>query len=202
MKNRFYRQYFKRSFDIIFSLIFICLGFPLFIILIILQLLFNGFPIFFFQKRIGKNDVPFVLIKLRSMRLTKRKNDNDISRITWFGKFLRLTSLDEVPSFLNVLLGSMSIVGPRALPIEYLTYLKRNHPYRSTVKPGITGLAQIKGRNKLSWSDKFMYDNLYINDVRFFLDFKIIFLTLFVIFRFKEVNKSSTEITERLDLNE
>jgi len=198
MRNTFYSLYFKRFIDFILSLISIVILSPLFIFIIFLQSILNGFPIFFVQPRVGKNERIFNLIKFRTMTNTKDLNNQflpDFKRLTWFGKFLRKFSLDELPSIINVLKGDMSIIGPRPLLIEYLQYYNNDQRKRHLVRPGISGLAQIKGRNKISWDEKFNFDLMYIKSISFILDFKIIIYTFyFVIFKTDTVN-SSNEVT-------
>ena len=125
---------------------------------------------------------------------SKKKNNSDLKRITKLGKILRLTSLDEIPSFYNVLIGNMTLVGPRPLLPEYLRFYSKYQNRRHEVKPGITGYAQVNGRNKLKWNDKFKLDVYYVKNSNIFLDIKILFLTFFKLFRIKD-NQYNNKIT-------
>ncbi len=157
---------------------------PLIVAIVVLTmiatLVFLGRPVFFTQARGGKGGKEFKLIKFRTMLLG---DGLDEERLTKFGAFLRKTSLDELPELWNVLKGEMSLVGPRPLPIRYLPRYSKEQNRRHEVLPGVTGLAQINGRNALSWEDKFKYDVLYVDSKSQFLDFKILFLTVFQLLR-------------------
>ncbi|MFB5197814.1 sugar transferase [Neobacillus sp. KR4-4] len=172
----------KRSFDLIVSLvIFICL-FPVFLMFAFLVKLKLGSPIIFKQLRPGLNAKPFYLYKLRSMTNQRDSNGKvlpDYLRITPFGKFLRKYSLDEYPQLLNVIKGDISLVGPRPLLMEYLPLYTKEQSKRHQVKPGITGWAQINGRNAITWEEKFELDVWYVNNRSFLLDMKILFLTVY-----------------------
>ena len=170
----------KRFLDIIFSIIIIITLTPLCIILFLIILKKLGNPVFFYQIRSGLNGKEFTLIKFRSMTDHKDKNNNllpDEERLNSFGKFLRSYSLDELPSILNVLAGQMSLVGPRPLLTEYLSLYSKKQSRRLEAKPGITGWAQINGRNAISWEQKFDLDVWYVDNQSTWLDFKILFLT-------------------------
>lgn len=165
----------------------------LFLILIIslISRFYIGPKIFFIQKRPGFKCKIFKLYKFRTMNDNKDKDGNllpDIKRITRFGKFLRSSSLDELPSFLNVFFGDMSLVGPRPLLVEYLNRYSAEEIKRHEVKPGITGWAQINGRNELDWKKKFEYDLWYVKNNSFFLDIKILFLTIKKILKREGIN--------------
>jgi len=150
-----------------------------------------GAPIFFFQERPGKNEKHFNMIKLRSMISAYDKFGNslpDEQRLTKFGKFLRTTSLDELPGLWNVFIGNMSLVGPRPLLIEYLPLYSKEQTRRHNVKPGITGWAQINGRNAISWEEKFKLDVWYVDNQSFWLDIKILFLTAKKVFMKADIN--------------
>lgn len=157
---------------------------PLIVAIVVLTmiatLVFLGRPVFFTQARAGKGGKEFKLIKFRTMLLG---DGPDEERLTKFGAFLRKTSLDELPELWNVLKGEMSLVGPRPLPIRYLPRYSKEQNRRHEVLPGVTGLAQINGRNALSWEDKFKYDVLYVDSKSQYLDFKILFLTVFQLLR-------------------
>jgi lipopolysaccharide/colanic/teichoic acid biosynthesis glycosyltransferase len=181
MKKTLYSKYFKRFLDFNLSLIALIVLSPLLLLTMLLQMLFNGFPIFFVQSRVGKDEKIFKLIKFRTMNNKKDKDGHllpDVKRKTWFGSLLRKTSIDELPSLINILLGQMAIIGPRPLLVEYLPFYNEFQRKRHLVKPGLSGLAQIKGRNKLTWKEKFHYDIIYIESISFILDVKIIIFTL------------------------
>lgn len=166
-----------------FALIILLLIFPLMILLIILVKINLGSPVFFRQSRTGIDGVLFTMVKFRTMLNIKDGYKSDSERITKFGKFLRSTSLDELPELLNVLKGDMNIVGPRPLLGEYLNRYSKEQFRRHEVKPGITGWAQVNGRNAISWEEKFELDVWFIDNKSFFLEIKIIFLTVLKVFR-------------------
>lgn len=171
----------KRTFDIIASLFGLCVLLPLFLIIMILILVLDGISPFFVQERVGDQKRIFRLIKFQTMRNSRDDQGNFLSdqeRLTGLGKFLRKTSLDELPQLLNVLKGDMSLVGPRPLLVEYLPLYNSFQNRRHEVKPGITGWAQVHGRNAISWEKKFEYDVWYVDHGSFLLDLKIILLTL------------------------
>lgn len=206
MKKNFYSSFLKHTFDFFFALLLIFLLFPFILFIILLQILFNGFPIFFLQKRVGKNEKIFKIIKFRSMSNNFSSNGNeldDIKRITPFGKFLRETSLDELPSLINVLKGEMSFVGPRPLLEDYLPLYSEKQKIRHKVKPGISGLAQISGRNLLSWNEKFIKDIEYVSKISLFLDLKILFLTFLKILTLNnnDINSTVDSTMERFNGN-
>jgi sugar transferase EpsL len=152
-----------------------------------------GRPVFFKQKRPGLHGKPFLLIKFRTMTDARDKNgiiSPDVERITGFGKFLRTTSIDELPELLNVIKGDMSIVGPRPLLMQYLDRYTPEQSRRHEVKPGITGLAQVNGRNAISWEEKFKLDVWYVDNCSFALDLKIIALTILKVFKREGINQS------------
>lgn len=185
-----YKKYIKRLLDIVFSLLAIIIGLPIFCIVGLFVLLFLGRPVIFKQKRPGKNEVIFTLYKFRSMSNKKDKNGNllpDEQRLNKFGKFLRKTSLDEIPEFFNILKGDMSFIGPRPLTISYLKYYTKEEHHRHDVLPGLTGWAQVNGRNNLNWDDRFKCDLEYIKKMSFFFDLKIVFLTIKKVFTSKDI---------------
>lgn len=176
-----YKKYIKRILDIILSLIAIIITLPIFLIVGILVLIFLGKPAIFRQKRPGKNEKIFTMYKFRTMTNKKDENGNllpDELRLTKLGKFLRKTSLDEIPEFINILKGDMSFVGPRPLLVEYLPYYTEEEHHRHDVRPGLTGLAQVSGRNLLNWNDKFQKDLEYVNNITFINDVKIVAKTI------------------------
>lgn len=176
-----YRKYFKRLFDIVFSLIFILCFWWLYLIIALLVRIKLGSPIIFKQDRPGLNEKIFTMYKFRSMTDVKDKEGNllsDAERLPRFGKILRSTSLDEIPEIFNVLKGDMSIVGPRPLLVKYLPYYTQEERNRHKVRPGITGWAQVNGRNLLTWDKRLAKDIEYEKELSFYFDIKIIFLTL------------------------
>ena len=176
-----YEKFFKRLFDIIFSLILILLSFPLMIIIFFLVWIFIGSPIFF-QKRPGLNNKIFTLYKFKSLYDTK-KNILENKRQNKFGNFLRKTGLDELPQLFNILENNMSFVGPRPLLVEYLNKYTNSQKKRHNVKPGITGLAQINPDPSgiKSWEKSIKLDTYYVKNISFYLDMKILFKTVILI---------------------
>jgi lipopolysaccharide/colanic/teichoic acid biosynthesis glycosyltransferase len=171
----------KRFFDVILSLIGLCLSLLPLLILAVLVYFKLGTPIIFIQKRPGLNGKPFNMHKFRSMTNAINVQGEllpDAERLTAFGKWLRATSLDELPGLLNVLKGDMSLVGPRPLLMEYLPCYSPTQARRHEVRPGITGWAQVNGRNAISWEDKFKLDVWYVENKSFILDIKILWLTI------------------------
>ncbi|MCP1659207.1 sugar transferase [Neisseria perflava] len=176
---------FKRLFDIIASAVGLIILSPVFLLLIYLIRKNLGSPVFFTQERPGKDGKPFKMIKFRSMRDAVDSDGNplpDSERLTPFGKKLRATSLDELPELWNVLKGDMSLVGPRPLLMSYLPLYNEFQYRRHEMKPGVTGWAQVNGRNAISWDEKFALDVWYIDHYSFWLDIKILFLTVKKVF--------------------
>lgn len=176
-----YRKFFKRVFDFILSLMAILLLSPIILILIIAGIINMGGNPFFTQERPGKDGKIFKLVKFKSMNNRRDENGEllpDELRLTAYGKFIRNTSLDELPELINILKGDMAIVGPRPLLVRYLTRYNATQARRHEVRPGLTGLAQINGRNAISWEKKFKYDVEYVDNVSLFLDIKIILKTV------------------------
>ena len=191
-----YKKYIKRLLDIILSLFSLIIASPFFLIISILVLIFLGHPIIFKQPRPGKNEKIFTLYKFRTMTSKKDKNGNllpDEQRLTKFGKFLRKTSLDEIPEFINILKGDMSFIGPRPLLVEYLPYYTEEEHHRHDVRPGLTGWAQINGRNLLNWDDRFKKDIEYVNNLTFKMDLKVIFKTIKVVLVREGITDNKTE---------
>tara|TARA_B110000438_G_scaffold290010_1_gene325241 strand:+ start:421 stop:1020 length:600 start_codon:yes stop_codon:yes gene_type:complete len=185
----------KKSFDIITSLIGMIIFIPLLLIISIFILLFDGYPIIFIQPRLGKNKKEFNIIKFRTMKVgVSKSSGNDERRQSLLGKFLRKSSLDELPVLINVLKGDMSLVGPRPLLIKYSKRFNSFQDRRHEVLPGITGLAQIKGRNQISWEEKFIYDVQYIDEHNFLLDIKILFKTMTLVLFFKGTSPKGQDI--------
>ena len=176
----------KRVFDIIFALIAVVLLSPVFLVVSIVIVISDGFPVFFTQVRPGKNGVPFKLHKFRSMKKAQDQKielSTDGERITKFGYFLRRTSVDELPELFSVLEGKMSIVGPRPLLMRYLERYSGEQARRHEVLPGITGWAQINGRNTISWEEKFRLDIWYVDHWTFCLDINIILQTVWKVIK-------------------
>ena len=165
----------KRLLDILLVLLALPLWLPLLGAVALAVLAVDGRPVFFRQERAGKGGVPFRMLKFRTMR---DGAGTDEARLTRLGRFLRASSLDELPELLHVLAGTMSLVGPRPLPTRYLPRYSPEQARRHEVRPGITGWAQVHGRNLLSWEDKFAYDVWYVDHQSFLLDIKILFLTV------------------------
>jgi len=184
----------KRLFDIIFSMAALITCSPLLLLISLLILIFDGKPILFKQIRSGFNRNPFKFYKFRTMKNKHGSILQDSDRITHFGSLLRKTSLDELPTFINVLKGEMSVVGPRPLLERYLTRYDDFQIRRLKVKPGITGLAQIKGRNSLPWDEKLSYDVYYVDNQNFFRDIKIILITIISVFTMKNISPNNQEI--------
>jgi lipopolysaccharide/colanic/teichoic acid biosynthesis glycosyltransferase len=194
-KKGLYEKFFKRPFDFIVSLIaFITLLPVLFIVAVLIRVKL-GSPVIFKQDRPGLNEKIFTLYKFRTM--TDKKDDKgfllpDSERITKFGKFLRSTSIDELPGLVNIIKGDMSIVGPRPLLVEYLELYNKEQRKRHEVRPGLSGYAQVNGRNALSWEDKFNLDILYVNNVTFRHDVGIILKTIFKVIKREGISSSSS----------
>lgn len=177
----------KRILDLFLILFFSPILIFIFLIVSILIYIFDCKKIIFKQRRTGYHCKEFTIYKFRTMReKLKKKNNSDQNRITKIGKFLRITSLDEIPSIYNVLIGDMSLVGPRPLLPEYLKYYTKYQNRRHEVKPGITGYAQINGRNKLKWVQRFKLDIYYVNNHNIYFDIKILFLTFFKYFKIRD----------------
>lgn len=180
-----YTKYLKRLIDFILSFLAIILLSPIMLIIAILVRFKLGSPIIFKQKRPGYKEEIFEIYKFRSMTDKRDTEGNllaDDKRLTRFGKILRSTSLDELPSLFNILKGDMSIVGPRPLLVEYLELYDEEQKKRHDVRPGLTGLAQIGGRNQISWTERLQLDLDYIENIRFTLDLKILLITIKKVF--------------------
>lgn len=181
----------KRIIDVLFSIILLIILSPVILIILLLVGLMLGSPVLFRQTRPGYKGKPFVIYKFRSMTAEKDAEGNllpDAKRLTRFGQFLRNTSLDELPELFNVLKGEMSLVGPRPLLMEYLPLYTPEQARRHDVKPGITGWAQVNGRNTLDWDKRFRMDLWYIDHWSLGLDCKILFLTIFKVLRREGIN--------------
>lgn len=186
---------FKVLFDFLTSFTGLIFLLPVFLLTALMSIIFQGFPVFFLHKRLGKDGTIFTMIKFRTMiNGPSLSAEDDITRLTRWGRFLRKTSIDELPVLINVIKGDMSLVGPRPLPVKYLSRFNSFQKKRMDVKPGITGLAQINGRNQLSWEDRFTYDVEYTRGKSFFLDLGIIFRTLYLVIFRKNIDSKSQEI--------
>lgn len=194
-----YVHFFKRLIDLILSLILLTLFSPIIIIFIILLLIINNGKPFFYQSRPGKDEKIFKLIKFKTMDDKCYQEGNllpDKYRLTRVGKLIRKTSIDEILQLVNVLKGDMSIVGPRPLSVKYLPLYNDFQRKRHNVLPGITGLAQISGRNAISWKKRFEFDIYYVENISFLLDIKIIFLTVFKVLRQENVQEGGQDMVE------
>jgi len=178
-------KYFKRLFDLFFSLFVLIVTAPLLLIIFLFIRNTIGNPVFFKQERPGLNEKSFKMYKFRTMTDKKDIYGNELpdsERLTKLGAFLRKTSLDELPEFWNVIKGDMSVIGPRPLLMSYLPYYSGREKMRHNVKPGITGLAQISGRNLVNWDKRLELDAVYSEKMSFILDLKILFATVFAVF--------------------
>ena len=199
-----YTKIFKHIIDFFFSLIALVLLSPILVIFTFLLTIANNGTPFFIQKRPGKNETIFKLIKFKTMNDKKDTDGNllpDKNRLTKIGKLIRKTSLDELPQLLNVIKGDMSLIGPRPLLVDYLPLYSGFQKRRHVVKPGITGWAQVNGRNSISWQKKFKFDVWYVENISFLLDFKIIFLTIKRIFKSEGINSTSSETMDKFKGN-
>jgi undecaprenyl phosphate N,N'-diacetylbacillosamine 1-phosphate transferase len=188
----FYRRFLKRPMDFILSLIAIIVLSPVLLIVALFVKVKLGGPVLFKQKRPGKNEKIFMMYKFRTMTDERDENGEllpDSVRLTRFGKFLRSTSLDELPELFNILKGDMSIIGPRPLLVQYLPLYNNHQKRRHEVRPGLSGLAQVSGRNAISWEYKFNLDVEYVNNVSFIGDWKIIILTIKKVFIREGINQ-------------
>lgn len=171
-----YQKLFKRTIDVCMSLIFIVILLPVYLIFYVLILIFMGSPVFFIQKRVGKENKVFKLYKFRSMRDKSEKYDVDYKRITPFGRMLRIARIDELPQLINILKGDMSFIGPRPLLPEYLSYYTENELQRHNVRPGLSGLSQVSGSYP-SWEEQFENDIKYVNHLSFKMDMIVLIKT-------------------------
>lgn len=194
-----YRHFFKNLLDFFIAFTALLVLSPLLIPIIVLLALANRGKPFFFQKRPGKNEHIFSIIKFKTMTDEKDRNGNllpDDKRLTGVGKFVRKTSIDEIPQLINVLKGDMSLIGPRPLLPQYLPLYSERQKKRHEVKPGITGWAQVNGRNAISWSKKFEYDVWYVENLSFGLDVSIIFKTIKKVIISEGINTANMATTE------
>lgn len=198
MKKYFY---IKSILDIILSYLLLCILLPFFLFIYILVLFYMGRPVLFRQERVGFNCHTFKIFKFRTMKAKNIENEDnsDFARITWLGNILRKLSIDELPQLINIAKGEMSFIGPRALLVEYLPLYSKDQNRRHNVKPGITGLAQVNGRNSISWKKRFYYDLEYVNRYSIFLDIYILLKTIFVIVYQKGINSSKQVTMEKFN---
>lgn len=194
-----YRKYIKRFMDFILAFIAIILLLPVLLVVSILVRIKLGSPFIFKQKRPGLKEKIFTLYKFRTMTDKRDKNGEllpDSDRLTKFGKMLRSTSLDELPELVNIIKGDMSIVGPRPLLIQYLPLYSKEQKRRHEVRPGLSGYAQVNGRNAISWKEKFDLDVEYVDNVSFIRDWKIILLTIKKVFEREGISSDTTDTME------
>lgn len=192
-----YQRYIKRLLDILISLCALIVLSPILLVVAVLVRIKLGSPVIFHQERPGYHEKIFRLCKFRSMTDERGENGEllpDEVRLTKFGKALRATSLDELPELWNILKGDMSLIGPRPLLVKYLPLYNDFQRQRHNVKPGLTGWAQVNGRNAISWEQRFELDVYYVNNISFLLDLKILFQTVAVVFRHSGIN-SATDAT-------
>ncbi len=192
-----YPKYVKRLLDIMISLCALVILSPVLLIVAVLVRVKLGSPVIFCQRRPGYHEKIFNLYKFRSMTDARDENGEllpDEIRLTKFGKVLRATSLDELPELWNILKGDMSLIGPRPLLVKYLPLYNDFQKQRHNVKPGLTGWAQVNGRNAISWEQRFEFDVYYVNNISFLFDLKILFQTVAVVFRHSDIN-SATDAT-------
>lgn len=203
MKRGFYEKYIKRFLDIIISLTALILLSPILAVVAILVRVKLGAPVIFHQQRPGFQEKIFGLCKFRSMTDERDENGNllpDAVRLTKFGKILRATSLDELPELWNILKGDMSLIGPRPLLVKYLPYYTDEERKRHNVRPGLTGLAQVNGRNSLNWEGRFAYDIEYVDNCSFSMDLKILIKTVMKVVKRSDVLSGGEQMVEDFDV--
>ena len=196
-----YKKYLKRPMDFTLSLLALIALSPVMLVVALLVHTKLGSPVLFTQDRPGKDEKIFKMYKFRSMTSERDENGDllpDGVRLTKFGKLLRSTSLDELPELWNILNGDMSIVGPRPLLVEYLPYYTEEEKHRHDVRPGLSGLAQVSGRNAIEWEEKVMMDNEYVREIMFLKDVKIISRTVIKVFKREGISDSSNKPVKRL----
>ena len=194
-----YRSFFKRVFDFILSLTAIIIFSPVLLLLTVIGAFLMGGNPFFTQERPGKDGKIFKLVKFKSMNNKRDERGEllpDEKRLTSYGQFIRNTSLDELPELINILKGDMAIVGPRPLLVRYLTRYSKTQARRHEVRPGLTGLAQVNGRNAISWEDKFRYDVEYVDNLCLILDIKIILMTVLKVVKRDGISSESSATME------
>lgn len=194
-----YKLFFKRVIDFLAATIALLIISPIFLILIVFLAIANDGKPFFIQRRPGKNGTIFSIVKFKTMNDRKDADGtllSDAQRLTKVGLFVRKTSLDEIPQLINVVKGDMSLIGPRPLLVQYLPLYNDFQKKRHNVRPGITGWAQVNGRNAISWEKKFELDVWYVNNISFLLDIKIVLLTIKKVFISEGINAANTATTE------
>ena len=192
----FYREYGKRIFDVVISILLLAVTLPFLVILTMVLFIQNKGDVFFYQERPGFKEKPFKIIKFKTMTDRRDEEGNlltDMERITKIGSWIRRLSLDELPQLANVLKGDMSLIGPRPLLFEYIPYYNEQQKRRHDAKPGITGWAQVNGRNSISWEKKFKLDVYYIKYLSFSLDIKIVWMTIIKILKREGINQSNSQ---------
>lgn len=192
-----YRKYIKRLFDICISGIALLVLSPVLLVLCVLVRTKLGSPILFRQERPGKDEKIFTLCKFRTMTDARDENGKllpDDVRLTKFGKLLRATSLDELPELWNILKGDMSLIGPRPLLVSYLPYYTEEERLRHSVRPGLTGLAQVSGRNYIDWDNRLKKDVEYVKNLSFMMDMKVIFMTIKVVLGHSDVAENTNQV--------
>ncbi|MBQ8043151.1 MAG: sugar transferase [Clostridia bacterium] len=194
-----YKKYVKRILDVVLSTIALIILSPVLLVIAILVRIKHGSPVIFKQDRPGKDEKIFKLYKFRTMTNEKDENGNllpDDKRLTKFGKMLRSTSLDELPELINIIKGDMSIVGPRPLLVEYLPLYNEEQKHRHDVRPGLTGYAQVRGRNLVDWEDRFKLDVEYVKNVSFKMDIKVVIDTVKVVFKREGISQEGNATME------
>lgn len=197
-----YRKFFKRLLDIFISLSILILVSPIFILTALCLFFANSGKPFFYQNRPGLNEKIFRIVKFKTMNDKTDEKGNllpDAKRLTNVGSFVRRTSLDELPQLINILMGDMSLIGPRPLLIKYLPFYSNEERIRHSIKPGITGLAQINGRNTVSWDKRLAYDVEYVKNISFITDLKIIYLTILKVVKSENIVVDPESIMKNLD---
>lgn len=195
-----YQSFFKQLIDFLVSFVVFVLALPILLLVVVLLFIVNDGKVFFFQIRPGLHGKPFKIVKFKTMNDKKDKNGEllpDVDRLTKVGAFIRKTSIDELPQLINVLKGDISLVGPRPLLMEYLPLYNAEQAKRHNVKPGITGWAQINGRNAISWSKKFELDIYYVENISLTLDVKILIQTALNVLRSKDINSQTAATMEK-----
>lgn len=194
-----YLKYIKRILDIIISMLAMIILSPLYLVVAVLVRIKLGAPVIFAQQRPGKDEKIFKLYKFRTMTDARDENGEllpDEKRMTTFGRFLRSTSLDELPELWNIFIGQMSLVGPRPLLVKYLPLYNEQQKKRHNVRPGLTGLAQVNGRNAISWEERFELDVEYVQNVSFVTDLKILFKTISTVFKREGIQSENSATME------
>jgi undecaprenyl phosphate N,N'-diacetylbacillosamine 1-phosphate transferase len=195
-----YKNYIKHTIDFILAILALVLLSPLFIVVCVLLCITNKGSVFFTQIRPGMDEKPFELIKFKTMNDNKDENGNllsDAKRLTTIGQWIRKLSLDEMPQLLNVIMGDMSLIGPRPLLMEYLSLYNSTQRQRHTIKPGITGWAQINGRNTIDWETKFEYDIWYVKNCGAWLDIRILYFTVIKVLKIEGVSSETSATMEK-----